>query len=306
VIDGVCDSFDNCPLINNTDQNDSDATKGFGDGSDGSLTVTSSNIIVNNYTYMTTTSVTAGSTNFNVNGVSEFSVGDEILIIQSQDGAGGTAGTYEFQIIDSIGGSTITVEEPLVNAYQSGIFNTTTAKSTQIVRVPQYLDLTVNSGASITAPEWNGFTGGIVVLRVKGALSVTGSIDVTGKGFRGGPGVPGVSNFQFGHSGESTQGSKFTTRATTGNAVPNGGGGTGGGADGSGGGGGYGSAGLNGAKVHSRSRAGLGAPAFGAANLLSIYFGGGGGSSGSHNGGRFGVAGGAGGVNLDPCVLSPE
>ena len=42
------------------------------------------------------------------------------------------------------------------------------------------------SGGSITAPSWNGITGGIVAVSVSGTCTLNGDIDVSGKGFRGG------------------------------------------------------------------------------------------------------------------------
>lgn len=73
----------------------------LGDGSDGSLTVTTANTIVNNYTYLTATE-NNGQTVLSVNDSTEFSTGDEILIIQMQDGGGtGSGGNYEYATISS-------------------------------------------------------------------------------------------------------------------------------------------------------------------------------------------------------------
>jgi hypothetical protein len=61
------------------------------------------------------------------------------------------------------------------------------AGMTQIIRVPQYSALAIQNGASITAPAWNGTTGGVVAVFVQGAVTlVGGNIDVSGTGFRGG------------------------------------------------------------------------------------------------------------------------
>ena len=56
----------------------------------------------------------------------------------------------------------------------------------QVIRVPQYKNLTVSSGASIVAPAWNGQTGGVVALQVSDGVTLDGTIDVSGLGFRGG------------------------------------------------------------------------------------------------------------------------
>ena len=56
------------------------------------------------------------------------------------------------------------------------------------MRVPRYASLILNANCSITAPTWNGSTGGIVAVDVRGdvTLNTGASIDVSGKGFRGG------------------------------------------------------------------------------------------------------------------------
>lgn len=54
------------------------------------------------------------------------------------------------------------------------------------MRVPQYADLTIPSGASVIAQDWNGATGGIAAVHVDGTLSLNGHFDVDGAGFRGG------------------------------------------------------------------------------------------------------------------------
>jgi hypothetical protein len=59
---------------------------------------------------------------------------------------------------------------------------------TQIVRVPRYSNLTIQSNSRITSPQWNGTTGGIVIIETNGNLLIqsNASVDVSGLGFRGG------------------------------------------------------------------------------------------------------------------------
>lgn len=86
------------------------ASMGYGDGSDGSLTI-SSNVVVNDYTYFTGDE-SSGSTNISVNDASEFSPSDEILIIQMQNGTGnGIAGRYEFKEVESTSPKTLTLKD---------------------------------------------------------------------------------------------------------------------------------------------------------------------------------------------------
>lgn len=77
---------------------------------------------------------------------------------------------------------------PLSGTYVQSADNITNRRSFQVIRVPQHASLTL-SGA-VNAPYWNGYTGGVVVLDVAGALNWNGqTIDVSGRGFRGGAAV---------------------------------------------------------------------------------------------------------------------
>lgn len=57
----------------------------------------------------------------------------------------------------------------------------------QLIKVHSYVSAVVQGGG-VTAPAWDGSTGGVVALFVHGALTLNGDIDVSGKGFRGAPG----------------------------------------------------------------------------------------------------------------------
>ena len=188
----------------------------FGDGSDGSLTVSAADTVVNSYTYLTGTE-NAGDNVIAVNSGTSFSNGDEILIIRMKDASGDSAGTYEFRKISSGGGTnTLTLSVPLKNSYTS---------LTQIVLIPQYTSVTVNSGASITASAWDGNKGGIVIFRSSGTVSVAGSIDVDNKGFLNGETYKGGT--MYGGGGGGGGGGYWGDRTTAGGA-----GGTTGGANG--------------------------------------------------------------------------
>jgi len=101
------------------------------------------------------------------------------------------AGYYEYATVSTVSGSpisTINVSVALSNTYYSRAYTSTNSIQTfQVIRVPRYYNLTINaSPASITAPAWNGSTGGVVILDAAGTLTITGSINVAGLGFRGG------------------------------------------------------------------------------------------------------------------------
>jgi len=171
-------------------------------GKDGILT--SSVSIVNTY-YSGITSVTAGvnktiALGTPIGNSSPIATGDLVLIIQMQGADLNTtntldygqvtntiAGTYEYAVATSnISNNTFTVAK-LVNSYTNADYGTQGQKRFQVIRVPQYLNATL--GASVTAPAWNSTTGGVVVLDIAGNLNFNGqTIDVSGKGFRGGAG----------------------------------------------------------------------------------------------------------------------
>lgn len=174
-------------------------------GRNGAATITSAGALVNDYTALTanaaagSSSVTVANATLNTGG-NRFNTGslignatqrDLVMVIQMQ-GASidasnsaaygtvtdyGSAGRYEIMEVQSVAGNVITFTCALRNTY-------TVAGRTQIVRIPRYSTLTVNG--SITAPAWNGSTGGVVAVEVDGATVINGSVTATGLGFRGG------------------------------------------------------------------------------------------------------------------------
>jgi uncharacterized repeat protein (TIGR01451 family) len=77
---------------------------------------------------------------------------------------------------------------PLVNTYTLDATTASNRRTFQVIRVPQYSSVTL--GGSVTAAYWTGITGGVVAIDVAGNLNLNGgSIDVTGRGFRGGGGI---------------------------------------------------------------------------------------------------------------------
>jgi hypothetical protein len=124
----------------------------YGDGSDGELNVTTTNTVINNYTYLEINS-SITSNNITVNDASNFFPRREILIIQVQNHSGGIAGNYEFAYILSIDGNVLILENPITNNYYTGAFNQTYATVTQIVSVPHYTEVNIN-GSMLLLLEW--------------------------------------------------------------------------------------------------------------------------------------------------------
>lgn len=101
-----------------------------------------------------------------------------------------TAGNFEYVVAKNVSGNTITLSTPLVNSYSNANADSTHGQRRfQVIRVPQYGNLTINSTGKIEAAPWDGQSGGIVAVDVAGTLDFkNGEINVAGKGFRGGGG----------------------------------------------------------------------------------------------------------------------
>ncbi len=275
----------------------------YGDGSDGSLTITAVNTVVNNYTSITTAALSAGDAAIGVSDASEFSPGDEILIIQMQNDSSSVAGTYEFNHIRSISGSTITLYSGLTNSYVSGTFDAANADAAQIVKVPNYINVVVNAGTSITADAWNGSEGGILIFRAYN-ISGSGEINATAKGFRGVISIVGDNH--EGNQGESYTGTGASSRSANDGAGGGGGYNTAGTQGHGGGGGGYGTTGVDGDynsgyayPAQGSGPGGTGGSVYAVANMSRFFIGSAGGSGGTdqddvdHYGGKGGDGGGA-------------
>ncbi|THF85030.1 DUF11 domain-containing protein [Deinococcus sp. KSM4-11] len=174
--------------------------------------------VVNTY-YPGAASAAAGATSLSLGtstgSSTQITPGDLLVVVQMQDatlnatntsayGAGGTNGTgatavgagkYEYVVATSSasGGGSVNIKGDgsgggLINSYTDSAYTTTSgAKRFQIIRVPQYSSATL--GAALSAPAWNGTSGGVVAIDVAGSLGLnSGTITVSGLGFRGGGG----------------------------------------------------------------------------------------------------------------------
>ncbi|MBH8560509.1 beta strand repeat-containing protein, partial [Hymenobacter negativus] len=173
-------------------------------GKNGAGTITAASTVVNTYTTLTANAGT-GATSLSVAnsaltggafGTTALATGDLVMIIQMQ-GAGiattntagygavsayNNAGNYELSEVRSVpNATTIVVACGLQKAY-------TAAGRVQIVRIPRYTTLTLNTNTSIVPTAWNGSTGGIVSIETQGdvIMNTGSSINATGLGFRGG------------------------------------------------------------------------------------------------------------------------
>jgi hypothetical protein len=111
--------------------------------------------------------------------------GDELLVIALKKGAASPnangIGYYETARVQSIEGQRVTVSANLVNNYDG-------ANDVVLVqRVPNYSQITIRNGATLTANAWDGTKGGVLAIRVNGKLTIEqgGVIEMSQKGFRG-------------------------------------------------------------------------------------------------------------------------
>ncbi len=195
-------------------------------GKDGARTISSANTIVNEYTTLSA-NASAGATSINVaasglNANNRFSAtlapGDLVLIIQLQgasidatpDGAGisslpnspvwgavtnyNNCGNNELREVASVpNATTITFTCGLEHNY-------TASGRTQVVRIPRYTTLTVNSGGVLTGQAWDGSTGGVVSVETElsTVLNSGGQISANALGFRGGTNSDNVTTYGAG------------------------------------------------------------------------------------------------------------
>jgi hypothetical protein len=247
--------------------------------------------------YSITTNVSSGANSVTLSTTPSagcISVGDEFLIINLQGTSGNNAnvGQYEIHAISGINGAVISfTDNTLTNSYDG------TTQKIMFQRVPNYSNMTINSGQTLNVNSWNGTSGGVLFFRVSGVLTNNGAINLNGLGFRGGIGtIPWGSNVD-GQQGESLAPPVNSNSANVG----------GGGAgqsnftnynDSSGGGGaGFSANGTNGATrgVGGATTAGSGGNSYGFNNSTMLYLGSGGGASGGSDGGCGNVRGSNGG-----------
>jgi hypothetical protein len=167
------------------------AVLNLGTGANGAFSTSSASTVVNTYAPVTAISVddrtlTIGST---YNGaLGAFAVNDEVMLHVS----GGTDPTYVgrfgFFKISSINGSTIILDSPCTSVISNSQLS---GKIVQLIKVPNFTNVTVNSGHTITAPAYNNSFGGIVVFRANNTVTLNGHIDVNKKGYQYGNTQPG-------------------------------------------------------------------------------------------------------------------
>ena len=265
-----------------------------GDGSAGSLTVTTATTVASFSTTLTA-SASAGAVSITVANAGGFKAGS-LLMIRTASGSSTLTGTWELAKVAAVSGTTVTLATGLNNAYSISY-------KARVALVPSYKDLTISSGGSLRPGAWDGTKGGVLALAVTGRLTLNagGSIDATGLGYRGGGRT--TKNTQTGTQGESMAG--YGGRSTKANLTGGGGGYSPSLTHACGGGGGYGTVGATGGSCcggYSRTP-GAGGGTAGKTSLSLLLFGGGAGGGGLDSDAGSGSYGGAGGKGGGAVVL---
>ena len=270
---------------------------GTGDGSDGAFTAGAGSV-VNVYRRLTA-NIAVGGSSVSVNSGAGFSAGDLVMLWHVQgndpiaslsnqstmnlDSAADGLGKWELTRLSAVSGNTLTARRPFLNSFP--------VSRTQVIRVPEFTTVTVASGRSIVASSWNGTTGGIVAFLATGTVTVNGSINVSERGFRGGPAVIGTAQLgctslsqpgpNGGRRGEGTMFGSFAASETGRGIRTNGGGGGVCLNSGAGGGGHIGRGGIGAVSWHfdgKRPVGGLGGAALSYSPSIRMTIGGGGGA----------------------------
>jgi|GEM_PF-838779 len=202
-----------------------------------------------------------------------------------------TVGQWELAEILSFDANSVTLTRPLANSYKS--------PGAQMLTVPRYRNVVIQSGATVSAAPWDGSAGGVLAFLASGTLTNSGTIQASGLGLRGGvytadssPNCGGSGAGSVGRSGEDVVPAQA-------DSVDNSANGGGGGSCNTGGGGGGGNGGPGGVGGRGRSGGndipgGKGGVALSGSSMSWLTFGGGGGS-GHTRGTATGGAGGRGG-----------
>ncbi len=246
----------------------------FGTGIDSSLTVASGDVFMTDLAKSPLTGdYTAGSGSIIVSDGSIFRRGDEIIIITMIDPETdmnlNTVGRFEIHYISSVFQNQLFLDDYLEYNYTSS-----GGAKHQVLRIHNFTDVMVNG--TMTCSNWDGTTGGVLIFRASGTLTIssTGLIHVDGKGYRG---HNRQGDNQHGYQGEGIFGTGVQSTAPIGN-------GAGGGLHAYGGGGGGGHAYVGG--VGTGADPGQGGLTVGDSSLTRVFMGGAGGTGGDNDGGN--------------------
>lgn len=145
--------------------------------------------IVNNY--YPVTAYNAATTTLTVSSSAGITIGDTLLLMQMKgatiNGSNspsygdvmsyGGAGHYELVVVCDIAGNDIVLSELLEKSYSAG-------GGMQLISFPDETSISIDG--NVTAQDWDGSSGGVVVMRAQNSITLNDTIDVSYQGFRGG------------------------------------------------------------------------------------------------------------------------
>ncbi|MEM7434294.1 MAG: cell envelope biogenesis protein OmpA, partial [Myxococcota bacterium] len=164
---------------------------GLGDGHHGTKVVSGVEV-VNTYSRLAN-DVLAGDDTIAVADGSRFATGDLVLVWQVNgqplptsgdqteiDLSSGPVGQFEFARVEGVAANTLTLADPMVNAFAQA--------HSQAIFVPEYTDVTVGVADEIQAADWDPSLGegGIAAFLATGTVTVDGLVTANGAGFVGG------------------------------------------------------------------------------------------------------------------------
>jgi len=240
--------------------------------------------------------------------------GDTVMLMNLMGDATnyGNAGNYELLKVLSVSGRRITFTTNIKKIYGATTTNTNVAGQKIIIqRVPQYSNVTINDGVTVTAKAFDGYKDGVFAMQANGTLTLNsgayggGIIHMSEKGYRG------ANNVQYaGEQGESYKG-LGSANTQTANLGAGGGGGTVANNVAGGGGGSYGAVGTAG--KHGSTSGFIGQPGtlggavgatYGTTALSKAYMGSGGGSGAYSYTGQADGGNGGGIILINAATLS--
>jgi len=182
------------------------ATLNAGTGLDGNITVSSA--VDLNTTAVADDRTYADMINYNVSAIGGSSLtttatpngiisGDEVILISMQgirEGDYTNVGNYEFFTVDQVNGTTVTFTESITKYYGTGSSNSGLGTGDYnhkviLMRIPQYNNVTINSGGNLRGSIWDpGPKGGIICFRASGTVLINsgGAINMSGRGYKSG------------------------------------------------------------------------------------------------------------------------
>jgi hypothetical protein len=266
------------------------STTDYGDGRDGDVTIGGT---ANLHTQVlgsgragqpdaVATAVTANpaGTDVSVSSTTGFAPGDLALLINLRGAPGNVADVGNWEILEVaqvLSSTNLRFRDAPTKSYAGSSF---AAQRVIVQRVPQWNDVTVSSGGTLTGNAWEGSFGGVLAFVANGIVRIDGTVHMSERGYRGGTGtiINGTTGAKWTPDGEGRTGLGSASDATPNDSGGSGSYGTPGLYNSNAGGGAYATrdAGTFGNQANG-SISGTSGNVIGTADLAQLHLGGGGG-----------------------------